>query len=445
MKYNPSLHKLSNGISVIFDPMDLETTSVRIRFNTGSRDEKPSQYGITHFCEHMFCKGTPRFPNRDAMRKFAWLNDMGFSASTGNSVLNFYGNCLPNKLTVLIDFLSDILSDSLFDSESIEQERGVILDERNRFLDQEKTKYDDLVDRELFGNKNVVYCGKTIGTPENIKSFTREQMLKFISKRMSSTNCTIIVSGRIENQKQVLETLEQKFHFLKPFDVPENTDIKYTPSQAHLSIPDRNSTTVNILFSQLYPMDKNYQFQRLCADMWRYFVEMQLNKCLRQENSLVYGIQNVDVLDDNNKFLLNGIQTKIAPKNIEQCVALIAKTCADIYYNNTMTQEDLDLLNARIRMMDARFLDSRADRERKLLDYYYCNKELYCFSEDKKLKNAITLQDIIKYTRGMFNDKTMSILTMGADYNCDLIEIWRKNFRPNNNNILLKSKNTRNL
>ena len=54
-------------------------------------------------------------------------------------------------------------------------------------------------------------------------------------------------------------------------------------------------------------------------------MEMQLNKCLRQENSLVYGIQNVDVLDDNNKFLLNGIQTKIAPKNIEQCVALIAK------------------------------------------------------------------------------------------------------------------------
>ncbi len=435
MKYNPSLHKLSNGIAVIFDSMDLETTYVKIRFNTGSRDEKPSQYGITHFCEHMFCKGTHRFPNRDAMRKFMWPNDMGFSANTGNSVLNFYGNCLPNKLNVLIDFLSNILSDSLFDSESIEQERGAILDEYNRFLDQEQTKYNDLVDRELFGNKNTVYCGKTTGTPENIQSFTREQMLKFISKRMSATNCTIIVSGKIKNQKQILKTLEQKFQFLKPFDVPENTKVKYTPNQAHLSVPDRNSTMVNILFSQVYPMDKNHRFQRLCVDMWRLFVEMQLNKCLRQDNGLVYGIQNVDILDDNNKFLLNGIQTKIAPKNIEKCVALIAKTCADIYYNNTMSQDDLNLLNARIRMMDARFLDSRADRERKLLDYYYCNKELYSFSEDKKLKNAITLQDIIKYTRGIFNDKTMSILTMGADYNCDLMKVWHKNFKPNNSKL----------
>ena len=445
MKYNPSLHKLSNGISVIFDPMDLETTFVKIRFNTGSRDEKTTEYGITHFCEHMFCKGTHRFPNRDMMRKFTGKNGLSWGASTGNSVLNFYGESLPDKLEVLIDFLADRLSDSLFDSESIEKERGAILDERNRCLDQDSTKYDDMVDKELFGNKNAVFCSKTLGSPENIKSFTREQMVAFIEKRLSATNCTIIVSGKIENQKQVLETLEQKFQFLKPFNVPENKGIKYTPNQAHLSIPNRNSIVINILFQQLYPMDKEHRFQRLCIDIWRMFLEIKLSECLRTDNSLVYGIHNINILDDNNNLLLDGIQTQTAPKNIKKCVELIAQTCADVYYNNTMTQEDLDLLNSRARMIDARFLDSRTDRERKLLDYYYQNKELYNFDEDKKLKNSITLQDIIKYTRGMFNDKTMSILTMGADHNCDLIEIWRKNFKPNNSSVLLASKNTRNL
>lgn len=443
MKYNPSLHKLSNGISVIFDPMDLETTSVKVRFNTGSRDEKPSQYGLTHFCEHMFCKGTHRFPDREAIKKYLDQNGLSCNASTGNSVLNFYGDCLPDKLDVLIDFLADRLSDSLFDPERIEAERGVILDELNRSLDKDDTKYNDLMDKELFGDKNFVFCSKNLGSPETIKSFTRKQMLMFIKSRMSATNCTIIVSGNIENQEKVLQTLEQKFQFLKPFDVPENTDVEYTPKQSHLSLPDHNNTMVNILFSQLYPGDKEYSFQRLCVEALRIFVRDKLQKCLRHDNSLIYGIKNVS--NGNNKFIVSGFQTQTAPENVEKLVALAAQTCADIYYNNTMTQEDLDLLNTRVKLNDAKFLDSRGDRERELLYYYYRDKELYDFGAEKKLKESVTLQDIVKYTRGIFDEKNMSILTIGADYNCDLMEVWRKNFKPSNSNVLIKSMDSREL
>ena len=61
MEIKPTLHKLSNGISVILDPMDVETDEVCICFKTGSLDEEDSERGLTHFCEHMFFKGTPRF------------------------------------------------------------------------------------------------------------------------------------------------------------------------------------------------------------------------------------------------------------------------------------------------------------------------------------------------------------------------------------------------
>ncbi|MBR4860241.1 MAG: insulinase family protein, partial [Alphaproteobacteria bacterium] len=63
MKYNPTLHKLSNGVTVILDPMDIETVHMHVTFKTGACDEKPDEYGITHFCEHMFCKGSKRFPD----------------------------------------------------------------------------------------------------------------------------------------------------------------------------------------------------------------------------------------------------------------------------------------------------------------------------------------------------------------------------------------------
>ena len=61
MKFEPSLHKLSNGVTVILDPTDTASTKVVVAFDTGSRDEKPNEYGITHFCEHMLCKGCVYF------------------------------------------------------------------------------------------------------------------------------------------------------------------------------------------------------------------------------------------------------------------------------------------------------------------------------------------------------------------------------------------------
>ena len=72
MKYNPTLHKLSNGITVILDPMDLETTNMKIRINGGARIEQPHEYGISHFIEHMLFTGTEKYPTakivRDTMR-----------------------------------------------------------------------------------------------------------------------------------------------------------------------------------------------------------------------------------------------------------------------------------------------------------------------------------------------------------------------------------------
>ncbi|MFQ6739450.1 MAG: M16 family metallopeptidase [Alphaproteobacteria bacterium] len=439
MKYNPSLHRLSNGVSVIFDPMDLETTDVTIRFNTGSRDEKPNQHGITHFAEHIFCCGTHRFPNRDSIKKYLKQNGISCDAMTGVNRLSFVGTCLPDKLGVLIDFLSDQLSDSMFDPEHIEKERGAILDERNRSLDKDDTKYNDLVDKELFGNTNTIFCSKNIGPQENIKRFTREELLFFIKSRLSANNCTIIISGKIENPEQTLQLLEEKFTFLKQFDVHENTDIKYTPAYKHLPLPGHNNTQVNILFPMMYPVDKEHEFQNTCIGLMGSFVREKLQKCLRYDNSLVYGITNI--LTGNDRLTLNGVRTQTSPDNIEKCVALIAQTCADIYYNNTMTQEDLDSIKIARKLNNASFLDNRSKRSERLLYYYRRDGELYDFYSDEKMEQSVTLEDLIKYTRGMFDEKNISILTTGADYNCDLMAIWRKNFKPTKSNVLLKSMN----
>ena len=180
MQFKPTLHKLSNGVTVILDPMDLETVAVKVCFATGSRDELPENHGITHFCEHMLCKGTPTHPSGQALKQFIENKGGVFNASTGHKTLQVYGRIISENAKVLLETFSDMLKNSLFDEQKIEIERNVILDESRREHSINRRKYIDLIETNIFGFSAY----RTLGTDENIKSFTREQMLDWMHKSL---------------------------------------------------------------------------------------------------------------------------------------------------------------------------------------------------------------------------------------------------------------------
>ncbi|MGC2133996.1 MAG: insulinase family protein, partial [Xanthobacteraceae bacterium] len=52
---------LKSGINVVTDTMPhLETASLGVWVNSGSRDERRDEHGISHLLEHMAFKGTRR-------------------------------------------------------------------------------------------------------------------------------------------------------------------------------------------------------------------------------------------------------------------------------------------------------------------------------------------------------------------------------------------------
>ena len=440
MKYKPELHKLSNGTAVIFDPMDLETASVRVVFFTGSRDEKPSEYGITHFCEHMFFNASKRFCSSKARREYLEDNGCSLNGFTSDARLQFVGDCVARNLNILIDCMGEQLQNPLFDKTQIEHERGIILDELRRAQDKDKNSDNEFIYNNLF---NCDY-DHTLGTEENIKSFTRKQMLFFIRRRMSSSNCVIIVSGKIKNKEKTLAQLEKSFGFLKPFDVPENKKMKYLPKCVHKSRSKNSEVIIRILVPTLWPNDKEYEFQRICVNKFKSILGTKIFNKLRSESGLVYGTSLTNC--GNETVSLTGIRTATAPEHVAECVAQMARVCADVYYNNAFTQQDVDRLDARASLGDAKNFDSLSFRASNLEREYRAYQELYDMPGIIKVAIAITREQIIKNTRGFFDGK-MSIVTSGPKFDGDLMKIWRDNFKPNDNppvlDIVKQNKKTR--
>ena len=424
MQYNPTIHKLSNGVTVILDPMDLETVSVKVLFRTGSRDEGPTEYGLTHFCEHMLCSSTARFAASKERQEF--LDDHGgnHNAATGNNRLYFYGRILAENINVLIDVISDQLQNALFEPDKIDIEHRVVIDELRRALDNSQRQYRDFVSGKLFNY--ATFSTRGLGTEELILSFTRDRVIEFLGRRLSANNCIIGISGRILDADAVLRHLETAFGFLPNLDVPENASITYTPTIAHNSKPGKKNVVLSILFPDVWDATYENLFQNKCVSkFWRY-MNSELFDIIRRENGLVYGFSGTGV--GNEKLGLTGFNTQTAPENVERVVALIAKNAHKIYTQNTITDDDLRRINCRNRLSRADWMESATSRCDKLISFWRFSGRLFDLDADTRMSESVRRDDVIENVRGSF-DGPMSIVTQGADFNVDLAAVWRDNFK----------------
>lgn len=424
MKFAPQLHKLSNGLTVILDPMDLETINFKVLFCTGSRDEKPNEYGLTHFCEHMLCQGTPRFPDKKSAEDYLDYYSGTRNASTSNAQLSFYGRIIAEHAEKLVDFIGDQLQNSLFDPKNIDIEHGVVCDELRRALDNPFRQYDDFLSKTLFNY--AIFSVRNLGTVELINSFNRDQIIEFLSRRLSAKNCIICASGKIDDPDKLLKYIEKTFTFLPPIDVPENTAIEYTPAIAHNSQPDKENVKIRILFTDKCGQSYEDLYQNHCVGNFERYITPELNRVIRHENGLAYGFGYVGF--GNEKFMINGFDTETSATNVEKCVALIAQNAWRVYSENKINADDLDRMCRRSKLSRANFLESAGARCDKLISFYRQYNRLYDFYGINKLYDSATVDDVIKYSRGYF-DGPISIVTQGADFDADLGAVWRENFK----------------
>ncbi len=424
MKFEPSIHKLANGVTVILDPMDLATTNVKVQFATGSRDEAEHEWGLSHFCEHMLCNGTRRFPTIRDRKEFLEYNGAATNASTSLSSLQFFGRVVAENVNVLVDMLGDQLENSLFDPAKIETERGVILDEMRRAMDNPKRQLADFTSGKIFNYRTASY--RMVGTAQTISSFTRDQMIEFLGRRLSAKNCIICVSGKINDAADLLKCIERTFAFLPQHDVAENDSIEYTPAIAHNSKPGKENVKIRILFPELWPNKLEFDRQNMSVNKFERHLIRELDEEVRQRHGLVYGIHRLR--EGNEKLRLSGFSTETAKDNVAQVVALVAKTAHRVYTQNTITDQDLERYTKMNKLADADFLESAGRRCDTLLGNWRFDNHLYDFYQDVELSASITRDEVIENSRGYFDGK-MSIITQGADFDADLGAAWRENFK----------------
>ena len=207
-----NLFKLNNGLRVVVENIEyVNSVSVGLWVENGSRNENESNSGISHFIEHMLFKGTH---NRTAKEIAEAIEDVGgqMNAFTGKEATCYYIKALDSHLDLSLDILSDMLFNSNFSEDEIEKEKSVIYEEINMSEDSPEDVLIDLHTKAIWNEDSISL--PILGTMDTVKSFNRKMILDYIDSYYIPENSVISISGKFDmkNIEKLLESFFGNWH-----------------------------------------------------------------------------------------------------------------------------------------------------------------------------------------------------------------------------------------
>ena len=199
---------LPGGLRVVTEQVPgMRSAAFGIWVAVGSRDERPSIHGASHFLEHLLFKGTKR---RDALEISSVMDAVGgeMNAFTAKEYTCYYARVLDEDLPLAVDVVSDLVLSSVVTSDDVEVERGVILEEIAMHDDEPGDAVHDALAGALWGDSPL---GRpVIGTVDSIESLTRPAIAGFYRRRYDLPHMVVAAAGSVDHDV-LLRLVEQAF------------------------------------------------------------------------------------------------------------------------------------------------------------------------------------------------------------------------------------------
>lgn len=326
---------LENGIPVVMESFkNVRSVAVGIWVKVGSRYETPAMNGISHFLEHMFFKGTKKRSPKDIAVE---IDSMGgdLNAFTSRENTAFYIKVLDEYLEKGVDLLSDIFVHSTFPEDELEKEKKIIKEEVKMVEDTPDDYIHDLFNQTIWGDEGL---GQSIlGRRETIASFTREDLIRHISKYYGTKDIIISCAGKFQPAK-LMGLLRERFGGLRRGSEPRKgpppefkSDVKvYTKdiSEAHICI---GVPSVSQTSEDRYAL---FVLNTLLGGG----VSSRLFQEIRENRGLAYSVYSYTSMYIDTG--LWGVYAGVSKKRIREVAELIIHEMLSL--KDTLTEEELD-------------------------------------------------------------------------------------------------------
>jgi predicted Zn-dependent peptidase len=403
-------YKTDSGLTVLLEPVEsVVSISAGLWVKTGSRNELEHQYGYAHFIEHMLFKGTKKRSARQIAQDVDRVGGQ-HNASTNREYTCYYINAISGFLENSVEILADMYYNSLFDHVEIDKEKNVIIEEIRMYEDTpDEYIHDQFIEYMLEGHP---LSHSILGTIDGMHAADRDTVTEFYKQNYGLENCIFVISGSF-SEADARAYVEKYFSKRKKNAGRKKTVTPNLPVRRMLSHTKRNLEQAHFCMG----LDG---IQRDDEDRWPLFalstilggsMSSRLFQNVRENEGICYSIYSFhSSFSDAGIF---GIYCAASPDKFTRAVELIIKECRDILRNGVSAEE---LADSKTFMKGnlALSLESVEVRMGQIAKNEIIYGKYFSFDDIMAKINNISLDDFNRVCDRIFNNKTMSIVSVGS-------------------------------
>lgn len=336
------------------------------QIKAGTRNEKPGDEGLAHFCEHVTFKGTQTHTSTAIINK---LESVGgdLNAFTNKEDTVFYSAIPVEHFAKAVDVLSDIVFYSIFPQAEIDKEVEVICDEIESYNDSPSELIYDETENAVFDHCPLGHS--ILGEAQQLRTYTTAHAKAFTQRLYRPDNAVFFAYGDIAFSRLVamlrrahgIDAASKLLPCPAPSAVTERNRrpaalAPYTPS-SNVKEMSTHQTHV-MLANRAYPMgDKRrialYLMNNILGGPG---MNARLNLSLRERHALVYTVESfITSYGDTG---LWGLYFGCDPHDTSRCLRLVRKEL-DRFMKQPLTDTQLKAAKRQIKGQIGVACDSR--------------------------------------------------------------------------------------
>lgn len=408
MKFNKTI--LKNGLRVITVPMkDNPTVTVLVMVEAGSKYETKEINGLSHFLEHMCFKGTEKRPK--AIDINGELDSVGaqYNAFTSQEYTGYYAKADFKHLGMLLDVVSDMYLNPVFNEREIEKEKGVIIEEINMYEDLPHRKVQEIFTRLLYGDQPAGW--DIAGTKENIKNMKRGDFLDYRKNHYVASATTVVVAGKFD-EKKTLNSLKKIWGDISSGKKKNKIKTKESQNKPEVFIQNKDTDQAYMVLGvrSFDTYNKNNPALRMLTTVLSGGMSSRLFQKLRDEMGVCYYVRaENDTSTDHGVFQVSaGLDNKRVKEGIEAIMEELRRLKTE-----TVSENELNKVKQQIQgnlYLGLETSESFAE---------YCgyqevlNKPIKTPEQIITETEAVTAEDIKKIANKIFQDKNLNLAIIG--------------------------------
>jgi len=315
---------LKNGLRVLIVPQrGAKSVTVLTLVEAGSKHETKAQNGISHFLEHMMFKGTTKRPSSLAIA--TELDRVGgeSNAFTSHEYTEYYAKVDATHLDLVLDVISDIFQNSLYDAGEIEKEKGVVIEEINMYYDIPMRHIGELWMELLYGDQPA---GRPLaGTKETVQALAREDIMRYVRDHYVASKTVVVISGDVD--ENVVSKIEQYFWSVRAGEGKRKEPVKELQARPGLLLHQKKTDQSHLLmgFRAFSLFDPRRYAASVLGTILVGGMSSRLFQRLRDEMGVAYYVRGGADLFTDHGFL--GVSCGVDAQHVLDAVSAILEEC----------------------------------------------------------------------------------------------------------------------